>query len=113
MLLNDFELIFSNGFFYGYNILVWIVILNQALGGLLVAIVVRYSNQVIKGFTLSLAVLLSCIFSILFFNFQPSYKFVLGAILVLLSNYFYSQSKNIYKNVKSILPTSYKHTNAD
>ena len=111
MLINDLHQIqLKHNIFHGYNVLVLLVILCQALGGLLVAIVVRYTDQVIKGFALSIAVVLSCFFSIIFFDFQPTYKFIIGSILVLLSNYFYSQNKqakNSYQMMKSsILPTT-------
>lgn len=40
----------------GFNGLVWMVVANQALGGLLVAMVVRYADSVVKNFATSIAI---------------------------------------------------------
>lgn len=50
------QAVLSRGFFSGYDALVWVVIVNQALGGLLVALVVREADSVSKGFATSLAI---------------------------------------------------------
>jgi hypothetical protein len=42
----DKELILSHGFFQGYTIWTWFTILDQAAGGLIVAVVVRYTSSV-------------------------------------------------------------------
>ena len=62
-LVKDAGTIMKQGFFYGYNPLVLSVILTQALGGMLVAFVVRYSNSVMKGFATSGSIILSCTLS--------------------------------------------------
>lgn len=78
------------GFFYGYNELVWTVILLQAIGGLVVAVVVKYADNILKGFSTSLAIVLSCVFSVYMFNFHLTAKFVLGAGMVIGSIFLYS-----------------------
>ena len=45
----DFESVSANGFFHGYSPIVWTVILLQALGGLVVAVVVKYAGAIIRG----------------------------------------------------------------
>ena len=47
-LLKDYSPIRSSGFFHGYTTTVWSVILVQAGGGLLVALVVKYADNVLK-----------------------------------------------------------------
>ena len=37
------------GILHGFNTIAWIVVLNQAFGGLLVAIVIKYADNIIKG----------------------------------------------------------------
>ncbi|KAG8181900.1 hypothetical protein JTE90_026059 [Oedothorax gibbosus] len=80
----------EKGFFYGYNELVWTVILLQAIGGLVVAVVVKYADNILKGFSTSLAIVLSCVFSVYMFNFHLTAKFVLGAGMVIGSIFLYS-----------------------
>ncbi|XP_053824161.1 UDP-galactose translocator isoform X2 [Vidua chalybeata] len=59
------------GFFYGYNGAVWAVVVNQAAGGLLVAVVVRYADNILKGFATALSILASTAASAHLFGFRP------------------------------------------
>ncbi|XP_045165633.1 UDP-N-acetylglucosamine transporter-like isoform X1 [Mercenaria mercenaria] len=79
------------GFFYGYDSLVWLVIILQSLGGLLVAVVVKYADNILKGFAASLAIVVSCIVSVFFFDFKMSFQFMLGASFVMVSIYLYGK----------------------
>jgi UDP-sugar transporter A1/2/3 len=111
MVLNDYSLIAEQGLLYGYNGYVYTVILNQALGGLVVALVVRYSDQILKGFALSVAVVLSCFVSIFMFDFKPTVMFALGALMVVASVFLYSfwgGKGEKQSNKSSILPVSHK-----
>ncbi|XP_052280131.1 UDP-N-acetylglucosamine transporter-like isoform X1 [Dreissena polymorpha] len=80
-----------NGFFYGYDLWVWLVIILQSIGGLLVAIVVKYADNILKGFAASMAIVVSCIVSVFFFDFSLSFQFSFGASLVMLSTYLYGK----------------------
>jgi len=60
----------GKGFFVGYGTVVWAVVLLQAGGGLLVAMVVKYADNILKGFATSLSILFSCVVSYFLFNFQ-------------------------------------------
>ncbi|KAK8758282.1 hypothetical protein V5799_004084 [Amblyomma americanum] len=90
-LINDYSEVREKGFFYGYGMLIWIVILLQALGGLLVAVVVKYADNILKGFATSLAIVLSCVVSVYAFEFRLSWQFVAGAALVMGSIFLYSR----------------------
>ncbi len=59
MYVNDGDRLAESGFFYGYNITVWTVVLNQAVGGLVVAMVVKYADNILKGFGTSISIILS------------------------------------------------------
>lgn len=87
----DANQVSSKGFYYGYNSLVWIVILLQAIGGLVVAVVVKYADNILKGFSTSLAIVLSCVVSVYAFHFQLTANFVIGASLVIGSIFLYSK----------------------
>ncbi|XP_020908826.1 UDP-galactose translocator [Exaiptasia diaphana] len=95
MEINDGAKIAEKGFFFGYTKLVWIVILMQAFGGLLVAIVVKYADNILKGFATSFAIVLSSIVSVYLFNFHITTQFVLGAGSVIIAIYLYSQPKPV------------------
>jgi hypothetical protein len=47
---------FSGGFFFGWNIYVWIVIFISAIGGIVVSVVIRHTDNVKKGFCQALAI---------------------------------------------------------
>lgn len=89
-LLNDGKELSNKGFFHGYDYFVWYLILLQAGGGLIVAIVVKYADNILKGFATSLAIVISCIASIYIFNFNLTFQFTIGAALVILSIFTYS-----------------------
>ena len=48
VLLNAREIIFERGFFHGFDGLVATVVFLQAAGGLLVAAVVKYADNILK-----------------------------------------------------------------
>ncbi|KAG9460468.1 hypothetical protein GDO78_021642, partial [Eleutherodactylus coqui] len=80
----------EKGFFYGYTPLVWCVIFNQAFGGLLVAVVVKYADNILKGFATSLSIVVSTAASVHLFGFHVDLPFALGAGLVIGAVYLYS-----------------------
>jgi UDP-sugar transporter A1/2/3 len=88
--LSESEQVLSKGFFFGYNSsVIWSIVL-QALGGLLVALVMKYADNILKGFATGISIISSCILSVIIFGFVPSMLFVIGAALVLIAVYFYS-----------------------
>merc|ERR1712226_1340677 len=88
--VKDGEKIASNGgFFYGYTPFVWGVIFMQAFGGLLVAVVIKYADNILKGFACSMSVILSAIIAYFVFEFHINFMFVVGASLVCSAVYLY------------------------
>ncbi|KIX99102.1 uncharacterized protein Z520_05563 [Fonsecaea multimorphosa CBS 102226] len=86
----DGQAIRENGFFQGYNSIVFATVCIQAAGGLIVAMVIKYADNILKGFATSLSIILSTIASIFIFNFVPTIYFLFGSILVFLATYLYS-----------------------
>ncbi|KAJ3121222.1 hypothetical protein HK098_003899 [Nowakowskiella sp. JEL0407] len=82
--------IIKYGFFSGYTNLTWLVIFNQALGGIVVAMVVRYADNILKSFSTSVSILLSCCIDFAFFGFVPTHFFVIGAGVVLVAVFMYA-----------------------
>jgi UDP-galactose transporter len=70
VLFKDGEHIGKTGFFTGYNWVVWLAILLQACGGLLVGFVINYSNNITKDFATSIAIIVSLLASVFFFDFE-------------------------------------------
>jgi len=90
----DRKAVMEKGFFQGYSPIVWTVILLQAMGGLIIATVIKYANNIIKGFATSISILLSSVISyFLLHDFIPSLYFYLGTILVLSATFLYGWEK--------------------
>jgi solute carrier family 35 (UDP-sugar transporter), member A1/2/3 len=68
--IKDGSAIARDGFFAGYNGVVWAAIVCQAVGGLLVAMVVKYADNIAKNFATSISIILSFIASVWLFDFQ-------------------------------------------
>ncbi|ORY48308.1 nucleotide-sugar transporter [Rhizoclosmatium globosum] len=87
--LIDGRTIAEKGFFHGYTFWAWMAIANQAFGGLIVALVVKYADNILKGFATSISIILSAIASIFLFDFFISLPFVIGAAVVLYATHLY------------------------
>ena len=92
--VEDYSEVRNKGFFVGYNAIVLLVITTQAVGGLIVAVVVKYADNVLKTFAASFSIVLSCIISAIIFDFRPNLIFICGASLVILSTVLYSKPDN-------------------
>ncbi|CAF0797785.1 unnamed protein product [Rotaria sordida] len=89
--ISDGTQIKTKGFLFGYTDIVWIAITIQSAGGLLVALVIKYADNILKGFATSLAIIISCVISITLFDFQLTFLFSLGTIFVIFSLFIYSK----------------------
>ncbi|PKK68440.1 nucleotide-sugar transporter [Rhizophagus irregularis] len=83
--------VWKNGFFYNYNYVVLGAIACQAIGGIIVAMVVKYADNILKGFATSISIILSFLASVYLFNFIVTSTFLMGATLVLIATYVYSK----------------------
>jgi UDP-galactose transporter len=72
VLFNDGEHIAKEGFFAGYNWVVWTAVVLQALGGITVALVIKYADNIAKNFATSVSIILSFLASVSLFDFEIS-----------------------------------------
>nr|XP_033772118.1 UDP-N-acetylglucosamine transporter [Geotrypetes seraphini]XP_033772119.1 UDP-N-acetylglucosamine transporter [Geotrypetes seraphini]XP_033772120.1 UDP-N-acetylglucosamine transporter [Geotrypetes seraphini]XP_033772121.1 UDP-N-acetylglucosamine transporter [Geotrypetes seraphini] len=86
----DGERVSQNGFFQGYNHFTWIVVALQALGGLVIAAVIKYADNILKGFATSLSIILSTVISYFWLqDFIPTSVFFFGALMVIAATFLY------------------------
>jgi len=102
MYAHDGDIIREKGILHGFDTLAYAVVLNQAFGGLLVAVVIKYADNIIKGFATSIAIVVSTILSTFMFGFIISPQFVLGAVVVIAAVYIYSMPAQTGPQVKSV-----------
>nr|CDS29768.1 UDP N acetylglucosamine transporter [Hymenolepis microstoma] len=89
--ITDGKTVMRDGFFRGYNFLVIVVIILQSVGGLLVAVVIKYADNILKVFSTSISIILSCLASYYLLNdFEPNRYFAIGTLAVLGATVLYS-----------------------
>jgi len=93
VMYNDANEVLEKGFFQGYDGVVILIILIQAFGGLVVAIVVKYADNILKVFATSISIILSSILSYLLLNDLTGAGplFIMGTILVIASTVMYGK----------------------
>lgn len=69
----------------------YFTVLIQTFGGLVTALVIKYSDNIVKGFATSLAIVLSFLASVILFGFEMSIGFSLGASIVLWATALYNR----------------------
>jgi len=77
-----------------FGLIGWLIVVLNALAGLCVSFVLKYADNLIKGFSTSAAVLLAALASTAYFSFQPSRAFNLGALVVCVAFYLYFGEHN-------------------
>lgn len=101
--ITDNATIQEKGFFFGYDKFILYLIFLQAGGGLIVAVVVKYADNILKGFATSLAIVISCVASVYLFNFNLTIQFSIGALFVIFSIFLYG-----YVPKPAVVTTTYK-----
>jgi UDP-sugar transporter A1/2/3 len=69
----------------------WATVGVQVLGGLTTALVIKYSDNILKGFATSLSIVFSFLASVALFDFRITPSFTLGASTVLAATWLYNQ----------------------
>ena len=72
----DSAIIASSGALVGFDLLAWSVVILKALGGLLVAAVVKYADNVLKTYATAIAIILTCVVSSVAAKTAPSLVFL-------------------------------------
>lgn len=80
----------QHGFFYGYNWVVWTVIVFQAVGGILTSLCINYADNIAKNFATSISFILSFLGSVIFFGFRVTTMFASGSLLVIAAIFLYT-----------------------
>ncbi len=91
MYILDGEKVKSQGILFGYTHMVWISSIIRSSGGLIIALVIKYADNILKGFSSSSAIILVCLVSMVFFEFQLTILFALGSLLIIVSIFLYSK----------------------
>ncbi|KAG2706259.1 hypothetical protein I3760_05G095600 [Carya illinoinensis] len=93
ILVQDFDAVMNKGFFHGYTIITVLMILNHALSGIAVSMVMKYADNIVKVYSTSVAMLLTAVVSVFLFGFNLSLAFFLGSTVVSVAVYLHSAGK--------------------
>ncbi|KAF8808988.1 hypothetical protein BYT27DRAFT_7222567 [Phlegmacium glaucopus] len=100
----------SRGFFLDlfrhFGAWAWATVAIQVFGGLVTAIVIKYSDNILKGFATSLSIVLSFLASVALFDFSITPSFIIGASTVLTATWMYNQPAAEASTTTANTPTS-------
>eukprot|EP00890_Picochlorum_soloecismus_P003766 jgi/Picsp_1/4390/NSC_01896-R1_udp-n-acetylglucosamine transporter len=100
--LKDGDLIRKNGWLSGFSSAAWGVVWLQVFGGFIIAVVVKYCDNILKNFALAGSVILTVLVSIPLFDQWPSSLFLVGVSAVLLSVFMYGGNVSVPKPLQSM-----------
>jgi len=92
VIMIDHVAIIEKGFFYNFDVWAFLSTVNSAVGGLIVAGVLKYADSVLKNYSTAVSVLLTGIASYLIFNTQLPVLYWMGLINVTCSIFLYNAS---------------------
>ncbi|KAH9817709.1 nucleotide-sugar transporter-domain-containing protein [Melampsora americana] len=82
------------GLFHNFGLAAWSTVLTQVIGGLVTALVIKFADNILKGFATSLSIILSTLAGVILFKDPLPLGSALGASVVLMSTYAYNQSSS-------------------
>ncbi|KAI0345380.1 hypothetical protein BDW22DRAFT_1028812 [Trametopsis cervina] len=85
---------FNTSLFANFGVGAWATVLTQVLGGLLTALVIKYADNILKGFATSLSIVISFLASVALFHFQMTVTFIVGSLVVLFATWMYNQPES-------------------
>jgi UDP-sugar transporter A1/2/3 len=80
----------TKSYLHGFSFWTWILVALQAGGGLLVAAVIKYADNVLKGLATGVSVVLSTALSMVFFGTPLTGQFAMGGAIILAAVYLFS-----------------------
>lgn len=89
--MQDYQQISAKGFFFGYNLTVFAVIMVASLGGILVSVVIRYTSNMAKSYAVSFTIFITSLVSYVLMpdNSNLSLQWLLAAVVVVIAVLLY------------------------
>lgn len=75
-----------------------VLVLINCCGNIIIPFVLKYSSNVVKGFSDTLAVLMSFIISQILYHWQPHPEFYIGITLIIIAAFMFQKNKNKIKS---------------
>lgn len=84
------SLLLPANFFHGYSVWAFLAVALLAMGGLIIAMVLKYADNILKAFGNSASILVSSWISVYLFGFKITTNFLIGCALVMIAIVMYS-----------------------
>ena len=97
-MLMDFGQIIENGLFYNFNGGAYLTVFNSAIGGLIVASVLKYADSVLKGYATAISVIMTGVLSMFLFGTHLPVVYFMGIVNVIIAVLLYN-GKNLEQMV--------------
>tara|TARA_B110001452_G_scaffold265046_1_gene269075 strand:+ start:2657 stop:3754 length:1098 start_codon:yes stop_codon:yes gene_type:complete len=73
------------GLLHGFTGMTWAVVLTQSVGGIVVAVTIKYADNILRNFSLTVSVILGTLGSYALFGLKLTSTYLLGVVLVLVA----------------------------
>uniref|UniRef100_A0A7S0IZD6 UDP-galactose transporter n=1 Tax=Calcidiscus leptoporus TaxID=127549 RepID=A0A7S0IZD6_9EUKA len=83
VLFEDDPLRATEGWLHGFTAITWGVVGMNVLGGLLVAVTIKYADNIVRGFAQAVAIIFGAIGSYFLFDFHFTASFMFGVLFVI------------------------------
>eukprot|EP00930_Biecheleria_cincta_P011829 TRINITY_DN114952_c0_g1_i1.p1 TRINITY_DN114952_c0_g1~~TRINITY_DN114952_c0_g1_i1.p1 ORF type:complete len:266 (-),score=44.40 TRINITY_DN114952_c0_g1_i1:39-767(-) len=93
-LLADWSKIINMGPFVGWDGLTCVVVLLNALGGFCVSLTMKYADNILKTFAVSMSLVVNCLLSTAFLDVNLTIQDILGVMLVMGATFLYSKANS-------------------
>mmetsp|Transcript_34633 Transcript_34633/g.83680 ORF Transcript_34633/g.83680 Transcript_34633/m.83680 type:complete len:382 (+) Transcript_34633:331-1476(+) len=93
-IIMDFKPIVEYGLFHNFNGAAFLTILNSAIGGLIVASVLKYADSVLKGYATAISVIMTGVLSMFLFGTKLNVVYFMGIANVVVAVLLYN-GKNL------------------
>jgi UDP-sugar transporter A1/2/3 len=90
IICKDMSQVKSHGLFHGFDKIVVLIVVTQALTGFAVSMMLKYANALLKGFAISVAAIVASVASVFLFGARVDGMFFVGASMVGIAVKMYS-----------------------
>ena len=89
----------QRGLLYNFDEHVWAFVIWGGLGGMVIALVIKHADNILRGFAAGLALILTSVGSRVLFEFVFTAQFVVGAAMVAFSIFLYSYNGKLHERL--------------
>ncbi|KAH9505124.1 hypothetical protein Btru_059616 [Bulinus truncatus] len=76
--------------FQGFTLFTWLLLLSQAVNGLIMSLIMKYSSNIVRLFVISSALPVTTLLASFIFNFQPGLELYVTVVSIIISIFLYT-----------------------